>query len=140
MLYGTVYALLLVVIIQGNTTGVNLSKGTFVQVGADMEESARICGAGWLRTYFRIWIPLLANTLVLLGILNFLIAANTTSSIILLATAETQTLSIMALELASPEVGRWEQAGVVSLILLLISVGVAIVARSFGVRLGVQHT
>lgn len=140
MLYGTVYALLLVVIIQGNTTGVNLSKGTFVQVGADMEESARICGAGWFRTYIRIWIPLLANTLVLLGILNFLIAATTTSSIILLATAETQTLSIMALELASPEVGRWEQAGVVSLILLLISVGVAIVARSFGVRLGVQHT
>ena len=37
----------------------NVMKGVFVQVGADMEEAARVSGAGWMRTYFQIWLPLL---------------------------------------------------------------------------------
>ncbi len=97
-MFGTIWALILVVIIQGNTTGVNIMKGVFVQVGADMEEAARIAGAGWIRTYFKIWIPLLMPTLILLGTMNFVIAAGVTSSIILIASRETMTLSLLALE------------------------------------------
>src|SRR5262249_49603069 len=46
-LFGTIWALIIVVILQGKTTGVNVMKGVFVQVGADMEEAARVSGAGW---------------------------------------------------------------------------------------------
>ena len=42
IMYGTIYALILVVVLQGNTLGVNMLKGVFVQVGQDMEEAARI--------------------------------------------------------------------------------------------------
>ena len=66
-LFGTIWALIIVVILQGKTTGVNIMKGVLVQVGADMEEAARVSGAGWIRTYFRIWLPLLMPTLILLG-------------------------------------------------------------------------
>jgi iron(III) transport system permease protein len=138
-LYGTLYALLLVVIIQGNTTGTNVLKGVFVQVGADMEEAARISGAGWLRTYFRIWIPLLMPTLILLGTLNFVIAAGTTSSIILLADRGTMTLSLLALEYASPGIGLREEATIVALFIMALTVGLAVAARAFGLRLGVRH-
>jgi iron(III) transport system permease protein len=138
-LYGSVYALILVVIIQGKTTGTNIFKGVFVQIGKDMEEQARISGAGWLRTYFRVWIPLLMPTWILIGTLNFVTAANTTSSIILLADRSTRTLSILALEFASPDIGMREEASIISIFLIVLTVGVASLARALGLRLGVQH-
>ncbi len=138
-LYGSVYALILVVIIQGNTTGTNIFKGVLVQVGKDMEEQARISGAGWLRTYFRVWIPLLMPTWILIATLNFVVAANTTSSIILIADRSTRTLSILALEFASPDIGMREEASIISIFLIVLTVGIASLARAFGLRLGVQH-
>jgi iron(III) transport system permease protein len=138
-LYGTVYALILVVILQGKTTGTNIFKGVFVQVGKDMEEQARISGAGWLRTYFRVWIPLLMPTWILIATHSFVIAANTTSSIILLADRSTRTLSILALEFASPDIAMLEEASIISIFLIVLTVGIASVARAFGLRLGVQH-
>ncbi|MDH3444656.1 MAG: ABC transporter permease subunit, partial [Deltaproteobacteria bacterium] len=138
-LYGSIYALILVVIIQGNTTGTNIFKGVLVQVGKDMEEQARISGAGWLRTYFRVWIPLLMPTWILIATLNFVVAANTTSSIILIADRSTRTLSILALEFASPDIGMREEASIISIFLIVLTVGIASLARAFGLRLGVQH-
>lgn len=138
-MYGSIYALLLVVIIQGKTTGTNIFKGMFVQVGKDMEEQARVSGAGWLRTYFRVWIPLLMPTWILIATHTFVIAANTTSSIILLADRSTRTLSILALEFASPEIAMLEEASIISIFLIVLTVGIASVARAFGLRLGVQH-
>jgi len=138
-LYGTLWALLIVVILQGNTTGVNFLKGVFVQVGADMEEAARVSGAGWLRTFFRIWIPLLMPSLVLLAAINFTIAAGTTSPIILIASRDTITLSLLALEYSVPGVNREEAAGIISLFIIAMTVGGALVVRYFGLRLAVSH-
>ncbi len=138
-LYGTMWALLIVVILQGNTTGVNITKGSIVQVGFDMEEAARVAGMGWFRTFFRIWIPLLLPTLVLIGTMNFVIASGTTASIILLASRDTTTLSILILEWLMPGSGRREAAAVVQTILGTITVAVALIARRYGITLGVRH-
>ena len=138
-LYGSMYALILVVMIQGNTSGTNIFKGVFVQVGKDMEEQARVSGAGWFRTYFQVWIPLLMPTWILIATLNFVVAANTTSSIILIADRGTRTLSILALEFASPDIGMREEASIISIFLIVLTVGIAGAARAFGLRLGVQH-
>jgi iron(III) transport system permease protein len=138
-LYGTLWALLIVVILQGNTTGVNLLKGVFIQVGADMEEAARVSGAGWFRTFFRIWIPLLMPSLVLLAAINFTIAAGTTSPIILIASRDTITLSLLALEYSVPGVNREEAAGIISLFIIAMTVGGALVVRRFALRLAVNH-
>jgi iron(III) transport system permease protein len=139
VLFGTIWALLIVVILGGNTTGVNVMKGVFVQIGADMEEAARVAGAGWVRTYFRIWIPLLMPALVLLAVMNFTMAAGATSSIILLASRDTITLSLMALEFASSGVNARESASVISLFIIAFTVGGAMLVRAFGLRLGVRH-
>ena len=139
ILYGTIYALLLVVILQGNTTGVNITKGALVQVGFDMEEAARVSGAGWVRTYFRIWLPVLAPTMILLGTLNFVSAAGATSSVILLASRETITLSILALEFASPEIANREAAAIVTLHITVLTLGFAMIARRLGLGIGIHH-
>jgi iron(III) transport system permease protein len=138
-LFGTVGALILVVILQGNTTGVNVMKGVFVQVGADMEEAARVSGAGWIRTYFQIWLPLLMPSLMLLAVMNFVIAAGATSNIILLASRETRTLSLMALELSTVGVSDREAASIISIFIIAITIAGALIVRYFGLRLGIRH-
>jgi iron(III) transport system permease protein len=138
-LFGTIWALIIVVILQGKTTGVNIMKGVLVQVGADMEEAARVSGAGWIRTYFQIWLPLLMPTLILLAVMNFVSAAGATSSIILLASRDTMTLSLMALELSTPAVNNREAASIVSIFIILLTVTGALLVRYFGRRFGVRH-
>jgi len=138
-LFGTIWALIIVVILQGKTTGVNIMKGVFVQVGADMEEAARVSGAGWIRTYFCIWLPLLMPTLILLAVMNFVSAAGATSSIILLASRDTMTLSLMALELSSVAVSNREAASIISIFIIAITMAGALVVRWYGLRFGVRH-
>jgi iron(III) transport system permease protein len=138
-LFGTLWALIIVVILQGNTTGVNIMKGVFVQVGADMEEAARVSGAGWIRTYFKIWLPLLMPNLMLLAVTSFVHAAGATSSIILLASRDTLTLSLMALELSSLAISNREAASIISIFIIGLSVAGASIVRHFGLRLGVRH-
>jgi iron(III) transport system permease protein len=139
-LYGTIYALIMVVVLQGKLTSTQLIKGVYLQMGADMEEAARVAGAGWLRTYFRIWVPLIMPTLILIGTLNFVIAAGATGSIILIASRDTQTLSIHALNLMTHSTGKQlEAAGIVSLFIVALTVVVAVVLRRFGLGLGVRH-
>jgi len=138
-LFGTIWALIIVVILQGKTTGVNIMKGVLVQVGADMEEAARVSGAGWIRTYFRIWLPLLMPTMVLLAVMNFVSAAGATSSIILLASRDTMTLSLMALELSSTAINNREAASIISIFIIAFTVTGALLVRYFGRRFGVRH-
>jgi len=138
-LFGTIWALLIVVMLQGKTTGVNMMKGVLVQVGADMEEAARVSGAGWLRTYFLIWLPLLMPTLILLAVMNFVSAAGATSSIILLASRDTMTLSLMALELSSVAVSNREAASIISIFIVAFTMTGALLVRYLGRRFGVRH-
>jgi iron(III) transport system permease protein len=138
-LFGTIWALIIVVILQGKTTGVNIMKGVLVQVGSDMEEAARVSGAGWIRTYVRIWLPLLTPTLILLAVMNFVNAAGAASSIILLASRDTMTLSLMALELSSPAISNREAASIISIFIIFMTLSGALVVRYFGRRLGIRH-
>ena len=140
LLYGTIWILFLVVIISGNTTGVNIMKGVFVQVGQDMEDAARVAGAGWVRTYFKIWIPLIMPMLVLLAVMNFTAAATATSSVILLASRDTWTLSILALIQAGQGGEGREVASIISIFIVIISVAGALVVRTIGLRFGVRHS
>ena len=121
------------VILQGNTTGVNISKGSILQVGFDMEEAARVSGMGWFGTFFKIWVPLLMPTLALLALLNFNIAAGTTASIILLASRETITVSILILEWLLPGGGLREAAAVAQIILGLITLVTAFFLRRYSI-------
>lgn len=139
-LYGTIYILMIVMVLQGKLLSTQMTKAVYVQMGADMEEAARVSGAGWLRTYYKVWLPLIMPTLVLIGVLNFVFAAQTTSSIILLSTSETRTLAVLALEMVSrSNVKELEAAGIVSLMITLMTMILALVLRRFGLQLGVRH-
>lgn len=139
-IYGTIYALILVIIMQGQLLSTQIMKATFLQIGTEMGEAARVSGAGAVRTYLRIWLPLIAPTLVMIGVFQFVIAVGSASSIILLSSRESSPVSIVILEYLRNDTGaRYELAGILSLLLVVLTIGVAIIGRRFGLGMGVRH-
>ena len=93
-------------------------------------------GAGVLTAYWRVVLPLIAPTFVLVATLKFLFAANATASIVLLATSETRTLSLVTLDFVAE--GLRESAAVITLIITALTAGIALVARALGLNLGLR--
>ena len=69
--------------------------------------------------------------------MNFVMAAGATSSLILLVSFDNQTLSILALLLT--EDGKREAASIVGLAIIVVTTGMALIARHYGLQFGVSH-
>jgi iron(III) transport system permease protein len=134
--YGTLFLLVIASVLGGITLSTQILKANFVQLGNELEEASRMSGAGFWRTYFQVVFPLMAQTMVLVGVLKFMFAAQHTSSIILLATSETRTLSLLALDQVAA--GYREVASITVIFIMLLTLGVALVARSFGLKVGIR--
>jgi iron(III) transport system permease protein len=134
LLYGTMGALILALLIQSMPFGVQMLKTSFAQIALELEQASRVCGAGWITTYRRVMLPLVAPMLVSIFILVFITVLRDISTSVLLASATTRPLSLLMLEFARG--GNLESAAVVGVILAALAVGVALVARKLGLRLG----
>jgi iron(III) transport system permease protein len=134
--YGTIVLLVIAQVLGGITLSTQILKANFVQLGNELEEASRMSGAGFWRTYFRVVSPLMAQTMVLVSVIKFMFAAQHNSAIILLATSETRTLSLLALDQIAA--GYREVASITIIAITLLTLGVAIVARSFGLKVGIR--
>ena len=92
-IYGTPWLLVLVFVARGLPVGSRFFTATMVQLGAELEESARIHGASWLRAFFRIWVPLLRPAILGAWILLFVIAVRVLDLVVLLAGPGSRMLS-----------------------------------------------
>ena len=135
-LYGTLFLLIIASMMGGITLATQVLKANFIQLGKELEEASLTSGAGFWGTYFRIVLPLMGQTMALIAVLKFLFAARTASSVILLATSETRTLALLALDQIAG--GYREPASITVLFIVLLTTGVALVARSFGLKVGIQ--
>jgi iron(III) transport system permease protein len=135
-LYGTIFLLLIASVMGGVTLATQIFKATILHLGKELEESSRMSGAGSIRTYFKVVLPIIAQTLVLVATLKFMFAANATSSIILLATSDTRTLSLLTLDFVFE--GLRESAAVSTIIITVLTAGLALVARAFGLNVGIR--
>jgi iron(III) transport system permease protein len=136
-LYGTIFLLVIASIMSGITLATQVLKASLLQLGRELEDASRMSGASWPITYVHIVLPILAPTLVVVGTLKFLFAANATSSIILLATSETRPLSLLTLDYVRE--GLRESAAVTSLIIASLTTALALIARRFGLNLGLRN-
>src|SRR5262249_11711908 len=100
-LYGSVYILMIAMIIKSMPIGTQVIKSVILQLGRELEEASIVSGASWFSTYRRILVPLLFPALVTVGLLVFISAVRDISTIVLLATGETRTLSLLMLEFAA---------------------------------------
>jgi iron(III) transport system permease protein len=134
-LYGTIWVLILALVIKSMPLGVQLTKSVLVQLGDELEEASRIAGAPWLMTYRRVVLPLLAPTLITVALVAFMSAARDISTIVLLGSSQSRTLALLALDFAYG--GQFEKATVVSVLTVALVVSAAFLARALGGRVGI---
>ncbi len=131
-LYGTMASMVLALIIANMPFGVQIVKGSLAQLGTELEEASLSCGGNRISTYFRIVLPLISPSLVVVAVISFIGAARNISQVALLSNSATQPLSIMQLNYLAE--GKYEVASVIATILLFVSLGLALIARVFGYK------
>jgi iron(III) transport system permease protein len=131
-LYGTLWILVIAMVIKEMPIGIRAMSGGLSQLGSELEESSRVHGASFLRTFRSIVVPLLAPTFVATWIIIFLTSVRDLSTVILLYSAKSKVLSVLNYELWAS--GRMESALAVGLVTTLIVIIAAISARILGAR------
>lgn len=131
-LYGSMWLLILAGILTGMPLGVQIIKGSLLQLGGELEEASRLAGASWWTTYRRIILRLLAPALLAVGLILFVGAARNIGYIALLSTSSNEPLSILQLNYIAQ--GKLEVASVIAFIIMLTSLACAFLARALGFK------
>ena len=131
-IYGTTFILVVVAALGSITLTTQVLKSNLRQLGAELEEASATSGGNWWHTMRHVVVPLMAPSLAVVGVLAFSAAARATSHVALLATHNTQPLSILQLNLLTDN--NFEAASVIGVFILLLTIGVAAVARLLGLR------
>jgi iron(III) transport system permease protein len=136
-LYGSLASLILIIIVAQMPIGVHMMKTSIRQIAVELEHSSRVCGAGAIRTFFSIVLPLIRPMLVSIFVIVFISALRDISTIIFLAGAKSQTLSLLMMQFATSS--NLEASAVIGVITTAIVVVVALLARGFGLAVTVQR-
>ncbi|MFF5297129.1 ABC transporter permease [Paractinoplanes globisporus] len=128
VLYGNILGLTIAVVISHMSTGTQQIKAALMQVNADHETAARLAGAGFLRANRHIMLPLLGPSVAAAGILTFHAAVGDISTVVLLSSQNSRPLSILLLEYSTS--GALEQASALGVVISVLTVSVALIARA----------
>lgn len=130
--YGTLWLMILAMIVRGFPLGVRVMNGAMVQLGNELEESSRVLGASWFYTFRRIVAPLLSPSFIGAWIILFLLSVRDLVTVILLYSPKSRLLSIIMFEYWFG--GYAERSLVVGLISTIMVMGMALLARWLGRR------
>jgi iron(III) transport system permease protein len=133
-LYGTLFVLIVAVLINAVTTGVQLIKSNMIQVGYELEEASFVAGGGWLYTFRRIVLPILGPVLISVALLTFNSAARNIANIVMIVTGDNRPLSLLQIDYMAD--GQYEPAAIVGVIIVVLTLGFALVARLISRRVG----
>jgi iron(III) transport system permease protein len=133
VLYGSVVGLAVAFVLRAAPLSTSLFKTSLMQIGPEVEEAARTCGAAWLRMYWRVVVPLLAPAAVTVGLITFLSAIYDISTPVLLYNAGSRPLSILMLEYSFA--GARERGAAIGVLLTILVLLILLFARTFGYRL-----
>jgi iron(III) transport system permease protein len=133
VLYGSVGGIAVAFVFRAAPLSTQFFKTSLLQIGPEVEEAARTCGAAWLRMYWRVVAPMLAPTAVTVGLITFLSAIYDISTPVLLYNAPSRPLSILMLEYSFT--GARERGAAIGVILTAAVLLILLAARSLGYRL-----
>lgn len=132
--YGTIIILVVAVLINSVTTGVQLIKSNMVQLGNDLEEASFVAGGSWLYTFRRIVLPILGPVLISVALLLFSAAARNVANIVMIVTGDNRPLALLQVDYMTD--GQYEPAAIVGVLIVLLTFGVAVVARAISRKVG----
>ncbi len=127
-IYGTLVIILLAYTGRYVPLAVRSASAAFSQVDASLEETARVTGAGWWRTFRSVTLPLARPGLFAGWLLVFVPAIQELSASILLFSSESITLAVAVYNLY--ETGYLEPVAALAIVtMVIISVAIALATR-----------
>jgi len=132
-LYGTIFLLVLAMIIKEMPLGSQIIKASVLQMSKELEEASDISGASWITTFRRIMIPLLMPTLSAVGIIVFISAVREIPAVVFLSTNKSRTISLLMLD--SIAEANMEKAAVIGFFIVFLVLVLLLIARLLGSRL-----
>ena len=136
-IYGTIYLLMVAMVIKSMPFGTQMIKSVLLQLGNDLEEASKVCGGTWVDTFRRVIFPLTMPALITVGLVGFISAARDISTVVLLGSGKSRTLSLLMLDFAAG--AEFEKATVVAVVIVGLVVGAALFARALGGQVGVRE-
>lgn len=136
-IYGTIYLLMIAMVIKSMPFGTQMIKSVLIQLGRDLEEASKVCGASWLHTFRRVILPLAMPALITVGLVGFISSARDISTVVLLGSGKSRTLSLLMLDFAAG--AEFEKATVVAVIIVALVVAAALFARMLGGQVGIRE-
>jgi len=131
--YGTVWGIALALILADSPVTTQAFKAGLLQLGAELEEAARVSGASWTYAYVKILLPLLAPIAAAVGLMNFGSALTSISIPVLLYSHPSRPLALLLLEYSFT--GELERAAALGLLITIIIGTLMLVGRKFGLKL-----
>ena len=96
--YGTALIIIFAFVGRFTAYAVRSTSASLVQVHPELEESARVCGYGSLKTFARITLPLILPSIIAAWLLLFSFFMTELSMVVILYTMENRTFSVLAFE------------------------------------------
>jgi iron(III) transport system permease protein len=133
LFYGTVAGIALALMLSDSPVTTQAFRAGFLQLGADLEEAARVTGASWWYTYRRILLPLLAPIAGAVGLMNFGSALTSISTPVLLYSHQSRPLAILLLEYSVT--GELERGAALGLLITAMICVIMLAGRRLGLKL-----
>ncbi len=127
--YGTPLVIVFAFIGRFTAYSVRAISANLQQIHPELEEAARVAGYSWLKTCWRITLPLVAPGIVASWVLLFSFFITELSMVILLYTTESRTFSILSFEVWNT--GFFSELAGLSLLQLFVAMFVVLGARLF---------
>lgn len=135
-LYGTLGIILVAYVIRFFTYGQRSISGVLVSLSADLEESSRMSGAGWITTVRRILLPLIWPGFIGGWILLFTTFTREVSMSLLLSRSGTETMSVVLYNfMANTPFGALAAFTMIQIVILFIAAFILLrITGSEGIR------
>ena len=98
-IYGTLWIIILAYVSQFSPQGVRAIAGSLVQIHPELEESSRVCGAGFLYTLRRVVVPLAWPGILAAMILLLVLSFRELATALFLYTSNTEVFSLVMFDL-----------------------------------------
>ena len=134
--YGTVWGIALALLVGDSPVTTQAFRAGYLQLGAELEEAARVAGASWWYTYRRVLLPLMAPIAGAVGLMNFGGALTSISTPVLLYSHQSRPLAILMLEYSVT--GELERGAALGLLITAIISVMMLIGRRLGLQLSGQ--
>jgi len=132
LIYGTVFLLILAIIIKEMPLGSQIIKAGVMQISKELEEASAASGASWLSGFRLVLLPLLRPTMIAVGIIVFISAVRDIPTIVFLSTHNSRTISLLMLDYIAE--ANLEKAAVLGVFIVFLIFALLSIARVLGLR------